>query len=91
MSTVVQEPVTKERKEYDKLTELRDEIKLQLHLGKAELRKQWEELEPKWRELQGKIDGLERASLETARELKKAVWKLFEELGEGYERIRKAL
>ena len=34
---------------YDELKQMRDEIKLKMHLGGMELRDQWEELEGEWK------------------------------------------
>ena len=52
---------------YDDLKQLRDEIKLKVHLGSMELRDQWQELENDWtnwthhvaQELQAKGEDLE--------------------------------
>ncbi len=73
------------------LAQLRDELKLQVYLGKAELKEEWEKLEPKWAELEMKGNALEKASVETAKGFKTAIDLLIDELGKGYERIRKAL
>ena len=75
----------------DTLAQLRDEMKLQVHLGKTEVKEEWEKLEPKWAELEMKGNALEKASVEAAKGLKTAIDLLIDELGKGYERIRKAL
>ena len=71
---------------------LRDELKVQMHLAKAEFRDEWNhKLEPRFWELKTKLDRFEEASVETATELSSAVQLLFDELQNGYERIRKSL
>lgn len=75
----------------DRIEQLRDEIRVQLHLGKAEAHDLWTGLEHKWDELQKKRHEVEQAGAESAGELKAAVGLLVGELIEGYERVRKAL
>ena len=76
---------------YESLAQLRDDLKVRLHLGEMEARGQWEKLEPKWWELQRKVAAVERASAGAAREITTAANLLIEELFKGYERIRKTL
>lgn len=84
--------VATERSVFEGLAQLRDELRLQIHLASAEARTEWHErLEPKWRELGPKLEALEKASAETGKELSAAVGLLIDELVEGYERLRKAL
>ena len=75
----------------EKLAQMRDELRVQIHLARLEARTEWERLEPKWWELEGKIDALEDASAETAKDLKAAAELMIEELEKGYERIRTIL
>ena len=75
----------------EKLAEIRDELKLKLHLGGMEARQEWEKLEPKWLELEKKAGLVEKASFESLKGLKAAADLLIGELFNGYERIRKAL
>lgn len=75
---------------YEKLAQLRDELKLKIHLGELDVRTEWtERLEPKWQELQKKLGPVEKASAETARQVTAAANLLIEELFKGYERLRK--
>lgn len=86
------ETTTPERTKFDTLAQLRDELKVQMHLAKAELRDEWNEtLEPRFWELKSKLDRFEEASVETAVELQSAMKSLMEEIREGYERIRKSM
>lgn len=73
------------------LARLRDELRLQIHLAKAEVRSQWEELEKKWTLLQSRLSGLRVAKDESKREIGQAIKVLIQELGEGYLRMRDAL
>lgn len=82
---------TTDSKTIETLAFWRDELRLQVSLGKAELRDQWEALEPRWRELETKLEALEKASAETAKDLKKTIVLLADEIREGYRRIREAL
>ena len=75
----------------ERLEQLRDEIKLKMHLGKAEVQDLWTELEDKWTEVKRKRLEVEGAGAESAAELKAAVGLLIGELADGYERVRKAL
>jgi hypothetical protein len=73
------------------LAQLRDELKLQIHLAKADVKTEWEKLEPKWAEVEMKGNALEKASVEAAKGLKAAIDLLIDELSAGYAQIRKAL
>lgn len=86
------ETTNTEKTKFEALAQLRDELKLQVHLAKADLRDEWnEKLEPKFWELKSKLGHLEEASVETAIELQSAMKSLMVELRDGYERIRKSL
>ncbi len=83
---------TAESTRFTTLALLRDELRLQMHLAKAEFRDEWNHrLEPRFWELKSKLDRIEKASAETAVELRSAAKLLTDELRDGYERIRKSL
>ena len=65
----------------ENLKTLRDEIRVQMHLAKAELKEEWEELEPKFEEMEDKLSG-------AAEETRQTVNIIAEELAEAYRRIR---
>ena len=75
----------------DKLAQRRDELRLQLHLARAEARDEWEHLEEKWHHLHRTLEPVEEASVETMRELAAVARLLMEEIGDGYGRIRDAI
>lgn len=73
------------------LAQMRDELRLQSHLAKAEARTEWERLEAKWKELEGKRAVVQTASIETRQEIGTAIKHLMKEIAEGYERIKRSL
>jgi len=79
------------KKMVDDLKQQRDEINLQLHLAKAEVRDEWDKLEPKWEEMKGKMATVSDVASQTAESVTATVGLLAEEIKEGYERIKKAL
>jgi hypothetical protein len=75
----------------EKLRRERDEIRLKLHLGKAELRDEWEALERKWENIEGRVAGIANEARDASHEVGAAFGVLAEELGEAYRRIRRKL
>ena len=69
----------------------RDELKLQLHLAKAEARDEWHHLEQKWETLHERASLVGEAASETSKEVGAATSMLAEELKRGYERLREAI
>ena len=76
---------------YESLAELRDDLKVRIHLGEMDARDQWQKLEPKWWELQRRVTAVEKASAGAVQEITAAADLLIEELLKGYGQIRKAL
>ncbi len=76
---------------FESLKQIRDELKIQIHLGKAEAREEWEKLENKLEELKEQGKPFADAAQETARGVGSAMELAAEELKTGYERIRKLL
>lgn len=75
---------------FDKLkaeiTQLRDEAKVQAHLGSMEARQEWEEMETKWHHF------ISQAGLhESGEDIKSAFEALGQELRAAYQRLKKAL
>ena len=68
------------------LSQLRDEAKLKVELGRMEVREQWEELEAKWNHFtaQARVHESEQG-------IKTALANLGEELREAYHRLKNAL
>lgn len=72
----------------ERLAQMRDEVRLKLHLGKEELKDEVDQLEERWHELQAKV---QPAASETAREVGAAAKDLMAELQKGYQRVKDAL
>lgn len=73
------------------LAKLRDQLILKVHLAKADLRSEWEELEKKWTLLQSRLKVLEVAGKGAAQDVRAAAQQLLQELKVGFERMRDAL
>lgn len=68
------------------LERARDEIKLKIHLGSKDLQTEWQGVEERWRKFEA------QAKLEkSAKDVGDAVKILAAELGEAFDRIRKAI
>jgi predicted nucleic acid-binding Zn-ribbon protein len=70
------------------LAEVRDELRVQLSLAKAELSQEWDKLENNWTRVQGEIKRLGDQTKEPAHQIGHATSQLVDELKRGYERIR---
>ncbi|MBL6691723.1 MAG: hypothetical protein ISP91_15175 [Pseudomonadales bacterium] len=70
---------------FEELRTARDELRVQMHLAKAEIRDEWEEeLEPKFHEAERKLE-------EAAEETRQVVNVIAEELMDAYRRIKARL
>ena len=72
----------------DELKRHRDEIRVRLHLAKADLKDEWERLEEKWRHFERKVKEVGREGRVTAGEVAAALRLAADELRKGYARIR---
>ncbi len=88
MPTITKNKVSDLETTRQKLAQTRDELKLKLHLAKADARDEWDELEKKWHHFERRAVGVQRESEATA----KAVWgdlkEVVKDLQEGYARMR---
>ena len=73
------------------LQQLRDELRVQIHLGSKEAQEEYEKLEQKWDELMQEGQPLADAVSETAENVGAAVELAAGELKQGYEKIRDLL
>ena len=69
----------------------RDELRVRLHLLKAETREEWDEVEQKWEKLEGRLHKLKDGVSESGEEIGAATAQLGEEIGQAYRRIKKAM
>jgi archaellum component FlaC len=70
------------------LKQQRDELKLHLHLAKAEARDEWNRLEEKWEDIRIKAENVCEEAGKTAGSVSTALVMALEEIKKGYERIR---
>ena len=73
----------------DSLLQQRDELRVKLHLAKADARDEWEALEGKWAEAQTKFAQVRQSAGESMEEIEAAARLLGDEVLKGYERIRR--
>ncbi|MFT5443363.1 MAG: chromosome segregation ATPase [Myxococcota bacterium] len=74
--------------EFNTARQVRDELRLQVHLANAELREQWDKLEGGWQHLEGRLKVLGNESDDVAEEVGETLHVLAEQLSEGYRRIK---
>ena len=75
----------------DDLRRERDLLRVQLHLGKAEIKREWDKLEQKWGELRQEGERLSDATRDARGDLAKAAGRLASELKASYARLRERL
>ena len=69
----------------------RNELRVQVHLGQAEARERWEQLEKKWQHLEGRAGVLAGASRESLDDIEEAGRLLVEEIRDGYRALKALL
>lgn len=79
------------KREIEDLRRIRDELRVQTHLGKAEVRERWEALERALDTLERKAKRMSRAAEQPLHQLEQDVRKLVTDLREGYRQIRDAI
>jgi hypothetical protein len=77
--------------EMDGLRRVRDELRVQAELGRAELRDRWQELEKSWHHLEGRMKLARESAREDAGNVREAARLLLDELRESYDHLRKRL
>jgi DNA repair exonuclease SbcCD ATPase subunit len=77
--------------EVEDLRRTRDELRVQAHLAKAELRDLWEKLEERFEDLEHRAKRTARATEEPLRQLEGDARKLVGDLRDGYRRIRESI
>lgn len=81
--------VTKTLKhELEDLKRMRDEIRVQAHLARADAKDAWVRLEKIWAEVEKQIRMVERESQTAGDQMSSALKKLLGELRSGYEKLR---
>ena len=77
--------------ELESLRRTRDELRVQVHLAKADAKDRWEQLEKKFSEAEGKVRFIAREAKEPLQDVRDAARQLLREIRSGYEHIRDAL
>jgi len=77
--------------ELENLRAARDELRVQAHLGAAEVREVWEKVEKNWQQLEGRAKVVGEATQESLEEIGSAAKILGEEIRRGFDHVRKLL
>jgi hypothetical protein len=77
--------------ELDRLRTLRDEIEVQAHLGRAEVRELWEKVEHKWSQLEAEADARRKRAKEPLEQIGEAAALLVDEIKSGYKQLREII
>ena len=73
------------------LRQLRDELRVQLQLGKAEARERFEKLESTWQHLEARLKVIREESSEDLGQIREAAGLLVSEIRDGYRHLRSLL
>lgn len=90
MTTTTRNKITDLETARQKLAQMRDELKLEIHLARSDVRDEWKGLERKWNYFEGKVRQAQRESEKTSEEIWEDVKRLGEDLREGYGRVRRS-
>ena len=74
-----------------KLKQQRDELALQMHLGKEDLKDDWDAVQHKLDQLTQRFEPLNKAVAETSEDVWDSLKLVGQEIKEGFQRIRKSL
>ncbi|MEM6531154.1 MAG: hypothetical protein AAF654_00955 [Myxococcota bacterium] len=77
--------------EYDELKRTRDELRVKAHLAKADMKDAIDELEGRWPEVEASLKRFEGQAARALDDFGRATQKMFRELREGYQRVKKEL
>ena len=77
--------------EVETLKRVRDELRVRIHLGKAEAKELWNDAEAKLQELEAKAKSISAQAEEPLHDVGEAAKLLADEIGDAYKRIREAL
>ena len=75
----------------DALRQIRDELRLQIHLAQADALDEWEKAEAKWFRVQSQLSMTEAGAAKAAKEATVAWKQLVREMSDGYARVRNSL
>lgn len=89
--TIVSDVKDRIQREITELRGMRDDLKVRMHLAKADAKDLWEKLEKKLHGLESKGRQISQASEEPLRDVREAARLLVDEIRDGYRRIKDAL
>lgn len=75
-------------REREGLQKIRDELRLQMHLGKAEAKKEWSKLEGQWQQVEQELGRIGHHAQVPLEEIGRATRSLMDELKTGYKRMK---
>ena len=75
----------------DALRQLRDELRVQIHLARADALDEWEKAEAKWHRVQSQLSMSESGAKKAAKEATAAWRQLVREMSDGYSRVRESI
>jgi hypothetical protein len=79
------------QKDLELLGKARDELKLQLHLAKADAKSEWAKLESTWQRVNEQVQLTRNGTEQPIKEISSAAKTLLDELRNGYARVREQL
>jgi uncharacterized protein YoxC len=77
--------------ELDELKRIREELRLQIHLGSAETRDLWERTEQRFDRVETRLKQLKREMKGPLQDVGEATRHLLDEIGDAYRQIRNVL
>ena len=75
----------------EELKTQRDILALKMHLAKADVKDEWQELEKKWQHFSARSEQIKHEVQETASDIGEDLKHLADDLKEGYSRIKRSL
>lgn len=79
------------KRELQELQQMRDELRVQIHLAALEARDDWNELERKWNRIEDELGRLREQAKEPLANISEAGRGLMEDVKRGYTRIKGVL
>lgn len=76
---------------FEGLATQRDDLRVRMHLARAEARDQWDALEKQWEHARARLEVIGREAGDAAGDVLSALRLVGEELKNGYERVRQLL
>jgi ribosome recycling factor len=76
------------RRDFEKLAQARDELRVQVNLARADARDEWKRLEQTWHKVEDEVKRAVDHTKQPTKELSGAARTLIEELERGYARIK---